>query len=67
METEGSQAMSVILIMIPMAILLAGIGVAGFIYAAKRGQFDDLDTPAIRAVFDDELETPSTTSADADS
>ena len=59
--------MSVILIMIPMAILLAGIGVAGFIYAAKRGQFDDLDTPAIRAVFDDELETPSTTSADADS
>ena len=59
--------MSVILIMIPMAILLAGIGVAGFIYAAKRGQFDDLDTPAIRAVFDDELETLSTPSADADS
>ena len=51
--------MSVILIMIPMAILLAGLGVAGFIYAAKRGQFDDLDTPAIRAVFDDELESDS--------
>jgi cbb3-type cytochrome oxidase maturation protein len=49
--------MSVILIMIPMAILLAGLGVAGFIFAAKRGQFDDLDTPAIRAVFDDELES----------
>jgi len=46
--------MSVILIMIPAAILLAGIGVWAFIVAAKRGQFDDLDTPAIRAVFDDD-------------
>ena len=46
--------MSVILIMLPAALLLAGIGVAAFIFAAKRGQFDDLDTPAIRAVFDDD-------------
>ncbi len=46
--------MSVILIMIPAAMLLAGLGVAAFIIAAKRGQFDDLDTPAIRAVFDDD-------------
>ncbi len=46
--------MSVILIMIPAAILLAGLGVWAFIMAAKRGQFDDLDTPAIRAVFDDD-------------
>ncbi len=46
--------MSVILIMIPGAMILAGIGVWAFIIAAKRGQFDDLDTPAIRAVFDDD-------------
>ena len=46
--------MSVILIMIPGAMILAGIGVWAFIVAAKRGQFDDLDTPAIRAVFDDD-------------
>ncbi|HCT45603.1 MAG: cbb3-type cytochrome oxidase assembly protein CcoS [Phycisphaerae bacterium] len=52
--------MSVILIMIPAAILLAGIGVWAFIVAAKRGQFDDLDTPAIRAVFDDD-DVPSST------
>jgi cbb3-type cytochrome oxidase maturation protein len=54
MEEEGGIAMSVILIMIPAAMLLAGLGVAAFIIAAKRGQFDDLDTPAIRAVFDDD-------------
>ncbi|MFG0298489.1 MAG: cbb3-type cytochrome oxidase assembly protein CcoS [Phycisphaerales bacterium JB047] len=46
--------MSVILVMIPAAILLAGLGVWAFIVAAKRGQFDDLDTPALRAVFDDD-------------
>jgi cbb3-type cytochrome oxidase maturation protein len=46
--------MSVILIMIPAALLLAGLGLAAFILAAKSGQFDDLDTPALRAVFDDD-------------
>ncbi len=55
--------MSVILIMIPAAILLAGLGVWAFIMAAKRGQFDDLDTPAIRAVFDDDDLTSQRTQA----
>ena len=47
--------MSVILIMIPAALLLAGLGVLAFVIAAKKGQFDDLDTPALRAVFDDDM------------
>lgn len=46
--------MSVIFIMIPGALVLAALGVFAFVLAAKRGQFDDLDTPAIRAVFDDD-------------
>lgn len=49
--------MSVIMIMIPAALLLAGLAVLAFILAAKSGQFDDLDTPAIRAIFDDD-QTP---------
>ena len=49
--------MSVVYIMIPVALFLAALGVAAFIIAAKKGQFDDLDTPALRAVFDDD-ETP---------
>ena len=55
--------MSVILIMLPIALLLAAIGIAAFIIAAKNGQFDDLDTPAIRAVFDDDETEPSGGSA----
>ncbi|MGV6814708.1 MAG: cbb3-type cytochrome oxidase assembly protein CcoS [Phycisphaerales bacterium] len=50
--------MSVIFIMIPAALLLAAIGVAAFVIAAKQGQFDDLDTPALRAVFDDDDTLP---------
>jgi cbb3-type cytochrome oxidase maturation protein len=46
--------MSVLLIMLPVALLLAALGVWGFIRAARGGQFDDLDTPPLRAVFDDE-------------
>ena len=53
--------MSVVYIMIPVALLLAGLGVAAFIIAAKKGQFDDLDTPALRAVFDDDQTPPEST------
>ena len=46
--------MSVLFVMIPMAFLLAGIAVWAFVRSAGRGEFDDLDTPPIRAVFDDD-------------
>lgn len=46
--------MSVIMLMLPLALLLAGVFVWAFIRSVKSGQYDDLDTPAIRAVFDDE-------------
>jgi len=51
--------MSVIFVMLPAALILAGLGVAAFVYMARSGQFDDLDTPPIRAVFDDD-EKPET-------
>lgn len=45
--------MSVIFIMAPAALLLAAIAVAAFLWAARNGQFDDVDTPAQRMLFDD--------------
>ena len=48
--------MSVIYILLPLASLLAAGGVAAFIWAVRRGQFDDLDTPAVRMLHDDEDE-----------
>lgn len=46
--------MSVLFIVLPIALLLAAAGVAAFLWAVRRGQYDDLDTPPYRAVFDDE-------------
>lgn len=48
--------MSVILLMLPIALVLAGLFVWGFIHAVKGGQYDDLDTPAMRAILDDDDE-----------
>lgn len=46
--------MNVLYVMIPAAFVLAGLGVWAFIRAARAGQFDDLESPPIRAVFDDD-------------
>lgn len=45
--------MSVLYLLIPLAILLAGGGLLAFRWAARDGQFDDLETPAIRILLDD--------------
>ncbi len=46
--------MAVIYIVLPLAFLVAGAGILAFIWAARRGEFDDLDTPPIRAILDDD-------------
>ena len=46
--------MSVIYIVLPLALVIVGVAVAAFVWAARRGQFDDLTTPAMRVLHDDE-------------
>ncbi len=46
--------MSVIYVLLPVATLLAAAAVAGFIWAVRGGQLDDLDTPPIRVVYDED-------------
>jgi cbb3-type cytochrome oxidase maturation protein len=46
--------MSVLYILIPAALIL-GLGfLAAFLWMLRRGQLDDLDTPPVRMLFDDE-------------
>ncbi|MDE3128894.1 MAG: cbb3-type cytochrome oxidase assembly protein CcoS [Gemmatimonadota bacterium] len=52
--------MSVIYIVVPLALLVVGVAVAAFVWAAHRGQFDDLDTPAVRMLHDDDDREPPT-------
>lgn len=45
--------MSVLYIVLPIALVLVGVAVIAFVWAARKGQFDDLETPAIRALHED--------------
>ena len=46
----------VFFIMLPIALLLAAGAIGTFVWAARSGQFDDLDTPPMRAMLDDEFD-----------
>lgn len=40
--------------LIPVALILGGIGLAAFLWALKSGQFEDLDGAAHRILFEDD-------------
>ena len=46
--------MTVLLILIPAALLLGLLGLAAFLWSLKAGQYDDLDGAAARILIDDE-------------
>lgn len=47
--------MEVIYIAVPAAIFLGAVFVGAFVWAVRRGEMDDLATPPIRMLFDDEV------------
>lgn len=52
--------MEVLVFLVPLALMLGGIGLMGFLWSLNSGQYDDLDGAAWRAIADDEpaRETP---------
>jgi cbb3-type cytochrome oxidase maturation protein len=46
--------MSVLYIVLPLALLIVGAAVGAFVWSARSGQLDDLDTPAARMVYDEQ-------------
>jgi cbb3-type cytochrome oxidase maturation protein len=48
--------MSVIYIVLPLALVVVGVAVVAYVWSAKSGQMDDLDTPAVRMLHDDSPE-----------
>ena len=46
--------MNILLILIPVALFLGGLGLAAFIWAMRSGQFDDMEGAAMRILIDDE-------------
>jgi cbb3-type cytochrome oxidase maturation protein len=45
---------SVLFVLLPVALLFAAVAVGVFVWAARAGQFDDLETPGIRILHDDD-------------
>ncbi|MBP7146905.1 MAG: cbb3-type cytochrome oxidase assembly protein CcoS [Acidobacteria bacterium] len=46
--------MSVVFVLLPLALLFAIGAVALFVWAVRGGQYDDLETPPLRALHDDD-------------
>lgn len=44
--------MTNLLMLIPVALVLGALGLVGFLWALRSGQFDDLDGAANRILFD---------------
>lgn len=44
--------MSVLFVLVPLAILLVAVFVAAYVWSTRTGQYDDLTTPAMRALHD---------------
>lgn len=44
--------MNILLVLIPTALVVGGIGLAKFIWSVRSGQYDDLDGAARRILID---------------
>jgi cbb3-type cytochrome oxidase maturation protein len=48
--------MSILLLLIPLSLVLLGVAIGAFVWAVRRGQFDDLDAAAIDILVEDAME-----------
>ena len=51
--------MEVLVYLVPLALGLGLLGLFAFLWSLNSGQFDDLDGAALRALMDDDLQTPA--------
>ena len=50
--------MDSLIILVPVALALGLLGLGGFLWALRSGQYDDLDGAATRILFDDPAAVP---------
>lgn len=59
--------MDIIYITIPVTLLFIATGVLIFFWASKSGQFDDLEGPAHRILFDEDVPAEKNSNEKSDS
>jgi cbb3-type cytochrome oxidase maturation protein len=57
--------MAILLFLIPISLLLLGVAIWAFVWAVRRGQFEDLDTASLD-ILQDDPPPPSRRDVDAD-
>lgn len=45
--------MEIMIVLLPLALLLGATFIVAFIWSAKKGQYDDLETPRFRMLLED--------------
>ena len=45
--------MIILLMLIPLSLMLLALAIGAFVWAVRKGQFDDMDTPALDILRDD--------------
>jgi cbb3-type cytochrome oxidase maturation protein len=58
--------MTILVYLIPVALLLGGLGLAAFLWALRSGQYEDLEGAASRILFDDDQPSHRSPRCDAD-
>jgi len=53
----------ILYLLVPLAVILAGVIVWGFFWSVKSGQFDDLEGPAHQIIMDDDRATTPSVNA----
>ncbi len=46
--------MQIVMILVPVMLILVALGIVLFSWAVKNGQYDDLEGPAHRILYDDD-------------
>ena len=46
--------MNILYLLIPLGLLLLALAIGAFFWAVRSGQFDDLESPAMSVVMDDD-------------
>lgn len=46
--------MKIVLLLIPLTLMLVSLGILLFVWAVRNGQYDDLEGPAHRILYDDD-------------
>ncbi len=57
--------MNILLALVPISVVLLGFAIWAFVWAVRRGQFDDLETPALDILSDDPAPTQPASTDDS--